>query len=246
MLPGAEAERREGAYTRRCVLAMVEAGADIVELGLPFSDPLADGPVIQQAVQRALEGGFRLKQAFELVAVLRRDIQTPLLFMTYFNPVMQYGLDRFVQDAAAAGLDGLIVPDLPVEESGPLASVCAAAGLHLIPLVAPTTTDSRLRRIVSQAGGFIYCVSLTGVTGEREKLSSRLSEMVGRLRPLTNVPLAAGFGISTPEQAREAAQVADGVIVGSALVKLIGQGGTPDEIAARVAAYCRRLKEAIG
>lgn len=231
--------------TRRCVLAMAASGADVVELGIPFSDPLADGPVIQQAVQRALSGGFRLRQAFELVAALRQDTQLPLVFMTYFNPVMQYGAERFAGDAAQAGVDGLIIPDMPVEESEPMLAFCNRVGLHLIPLVAPTTTDERLRRIAASAGGFIYCVSLTGVTGEREKLSERLFGLIERLRPLTSLPLAAGFGISTPEQARDAARVADGVIVGSALVRLIGQGGTPREAAGRVAHLTRRLREAI-
>lgn len=231
--------------TRRCVLAMADSGADVIELGIPFSDPLADGPVIQQAVQRALAGGFKMRQAFDLAAAVRRETQVPLVFMTYFNPVLQYGLERFSGNAAESGVDGLIIPDMPVEESGPMVGACQKAGLHLIPLVAPTTTDRRLRRIAAAAAGFIYCVSLTGVTGERERLSERLFGLIERLRPLTSLPLAAGFGISTPEQARDAAKMADGVIVGSAFVRLIGRAGNAEEAAESVGALTRLLRAAI-
>lgn len=231
--------------TRQAVLAMAAAGADLVELGLPFSDPMADGPVIQKATERALAGGFKLAAAFDLVRRLRADTGVPLAFMTYYNPVLQYGLDAFARDAVAAGVDGLLVPDLPFEESEPLALACQRHGLRLIPFLAPTSTDERIVRVGAADPSFIYCVSLTGVTGARERLSDRLAEMVGRIRPRTGAPLAAGFGISGPEQARAAARLADAVIVGSAIVRLFEQGGPPEEVAGRVGAFTRELKQAL-
>lgn len=239
--------------TRRAVLAMAAAGADLVEIGLPYSDPVADGPVIQRASERSLRGGFRLAHGMELVRRLRRDLAAagagdpdlPLLFMTYYNPVLQYGLDRFAADAAAAGADGLLVPDLPLEESGPLEAACRAHGLRLIPFLAPTSTDDRIARVAASDPAFIYCVSLMGVTGARERLSDRLAGMVARIRPRTGAPLAAGFGISGPEQARAAAQSADAVIVGSAVVRLVEEGGTPEEVAARVGRFVAGVKAAL-
>lgn len=239
--------------TRRAVLAMAAAGADLVEIGLPYSDPVADGPVIQRASERSLRGGFRLAHGMELVRRLRRDLAAagaggpdlPLLFMTYYNPVLQYGLDRFAADAAGAGADGLLVPDLPLEESGPLEAVCRAHGLRLIPFLAPTSTDDRIARVAASDPAFIYCVSLMGVTGARERLSDRLAGMVARIRPRTAAPLAAGFGISGPEQARAAARSADAVIVGSAVVRLVEEGGTPEEVAARVGRFVAGVKAAL-
>ncbi len=256
------------ATTRAVVEAALAAGADLVELGLPFSDPIADGPVIQAASQRALAGGFRLEQALALVRELRaaggaaasppggsqaggvplagsQAGGTPLLFMTYYNPVLQHGLEAFARDAAAAGADGLLVPDLSLEESGPLAGACRAAGLHLIQFLAPTSTEERVRRVAEAASGFVYLVSLTGVTGARERLSERLGELVARARRHVRVPLCVGFGISTPEQAAAAAGVADGVIVGSAVVRLVAEGGGPEAAAARVGGFLRSLREAM-
>ncbi len=258
------------ATTRAVVLAAAAAGADLVELGLPFSDPIADGPVIQAASQRSLAGGFRIAQAFDLARELRRALAgapgapaagggvpgagregesagegIPLLFMTYYNPVLQHGLDPFARDAAAAGVDGLLVPDLSLEESGPLAAACRAAGLHLIQFLAPTSTDERVRRVAEAASGFVYLVSLTGVTGARERLSERLGDLVARARRHVRVPLCVGFGISTPEQAAAAARVADGVIVGSAVVRLVAEGEGPEAAAARVGGFLRSLREAM-
>ncbi len=255
--------------TRRAVLAMAAAGADLIELGLPYSDPVADGPVIQRASERSLRGGFRLAHGFELVRQLRRDLAgagsaaaapvekgaparpgaadpgLPILFMTYYNPVLQYGLDRFAADAAAAGADGLLVPDLPIEESDELDAACRRSGLRLIPFLAPTSTDARIARVAAVEPAFIYCVSLTGVTGARERLSDRLAEMVARIRPHTGAPLAAGFGISGPEQARAAARLADAVIVGSAVVRLVEEGGAAEEVAARVGRFVAEVKAAL-
>lgn len=242
--------------TRLAVLAMAEAGADLVELGLPYSDPVADGPVIQRASERSLRGGFRLAQGFALVRRLREDLAArrasggaeadlPILFMTYYNPVLQYGLERFAADAAEAGADGLLVPDLPVEESADLDAACRRSGLRLIPFLAPTSTDDRIARVAAMEPPFIYCVSLTGVTGARERLSDRLAGMVARIRPRTSAALAAGFGISGPEQARAAARLADAVIVGSALVRLVEEGGTAEEIAARVGRFVAEIKAAL-
>lgn len=231
--------------TRQAVLAMAAAGADLVELGLPFSDPMADGPVIQKATERALAGGFRLAQAFDLVRRLRADTRVPLVYMTYYNLVLQHGLEAFARDAAAAGADGLLVPDLPLEESGPLAAACRAHGLHLVPFLAPTSTDERIAQTARQGSGFIYCVSLTGVTGARDRVSNRLEEMVARIRRHCDLPLAAGFGIGGPAQAREAARLADAVIVGSAIVRLFEEGGPPEAVAARVGAFTRELKQAL-
>lgn len=233
------------ATTREAVLGLVRGGADMVELGIPFSDPVADGPIIQRATERALAGGFHLQQAFDLARDLRRETDVPLLFMTYYNPVLRQGLDRFAALTAEAGVNGLLVPDLSMEESGPLQTACQAQGLHLIPFLAPTSTEARIAATARVARGFIYCVSLTGVTGARQALSTRLAEMVARIRPHTDVPLAAGFGIGGPQQAREAAALSDAVIVGSAIVERVAQGGGPAAVAERLANFAAELKAAL-
>lgn len=230
------------ATTREVALAIARNGADLIELGLPFSDPLADGPVIQQASQRALAGGFRVGQAFDLARSLRRGTTIPLTFMSYYNLLLQYGLAAFARDAAAAGIDGLLVPDLPLEESGELRAACSGHGLHLITFLAPTSTPGRIAMAAAEARGFIYCVSLTGVTGVRERLPERLATMLAGIRRVTDVPLAVGFGISGPAQAREVAQWADAVIVGSAIVDRIAQGGTPATVANRAGGYVAELR----
>lgn len=233
--------------TRRAVLAMAAAGADAVELGLPFSDPVADGPVIQRAAARSLAGGFRVAQAFALVRELRRDpaVRLPLLFMTYYNPVLRHGLEEFAAEAAAAGADGLLVPDLPWEESGDLEAACRRHGLVLVPFLAPTSTEERIARVAAADPAFIYCVSLTGVTGVRERLSDRLADLVARVRRHTDAPLAVGFGIAGPEQARAAAALADGVIVGSAVVRLVEEGGGPEAVAERVGRFVAAVRAAL-
>lgn len=201
--------------------AVIDGGADIVEIGIPYSDPLADGPVIQASALRSLQAGFALPRAFELAAHLRKQTDAALILFTYVNPVIQYGIERFYADAKAAGVDGTIIPDLPSEESGAFLSIADAVGVDLVPLLAPTSGPSRTAVICSQARGFVYCVSSLGVTGERAKMSERLRDMVAGVRQHTALPVAVGFGVSGPEQARNIASFADGVIVGSAYVRRI-------------------------
>jgi len=202
------------------VEALAAAGADLFELGIPFSDPLADGPVIQKATQHALDHGVTVASCLAAVRELRgRGVRAGFNLMGYFNPILAYGLERFCADAAAAGVDGVIVPDLPPEENGELAAACSDHGLALIRFLAPTSTAARVQMVTQQAEGFLYLVSLTGVTGARDALPADLAAFVARVRALTSVPLAVGFGISTPEQAHSVAQVADGVIVGTGIVK---------------------------
>lgn len=226
------------------VEAVARAGADIVELGIPFSDPLADGPVIQAAGQRALRSGTTVAGVLSLAARIREKIPVPLVFMTYYNPILRYGPERFVADAARAGADGLIVPDLPVEEAGSLRDLADTAGLALVPLVAPTTPDERLGTIAACARGFIYCVSLTGVTGVRDQLPPEVAEFTARVRRHARLPIALGFGISKPEHVAAVAPLVDAVVVGSALVRMVGENsGAPELLADRLAAFVRALKE---
>ena len=206
-----------------CGLAAVEAGADLLELGIPFSDPLADGPVIHSAATAALEKGVHVHDVLGVAREL--GAQVPVVLMVYANPILARGAERFAAEAAEAGAAGLIVPDLPHDEAGAVRDACDAAGLALVPLVAPTTTDERLAEIGRDARGFIYTVSLAGTTGERDEVAPELAGTVERVRAATDVPVAVGFGISTAEQARSVAAVADGVIVGSRIVRAAGEGG---------------------
>jgi tryptophan synthase alpha chain len=225
-----------------CVQAAVEAGADIVELGVPFSDPLADGPVIQRSTQIALENGMTVKKCLEMTEQLRqRGLRVPFMLMGYYNPIHAYGVDRFARDAASAGADGFIVPDLPVEESRELEAACQAHGLALAPMLAPTSTPGRIENAASRGAGFIYLVSVTGVTGEREGLPEGLREFVDRVKQKTRTPVAVGFGISTPAQAAAVGAIADGIIVGSAIVRAAGEA-RPTE---RVQAVVKAMKEAL-
>ncbi|MCJ7702456.1 MAG: tryptophan synthase subunit alpha [Anaerolineales bacterium] len=210
------------------IAACVDAGADLMELGMPFSDPLADGPTIQHSTQVALENGITVKRCLEAVRELRaRGVTIPLILMGYINPVLAYGLDRFVTDAAKVGASGFIIPDLPPEEAGDMQTLCQVNGLDLIFLLPPNSSNERVRFVTGQCGGFVYLVSVLGITGERDALPVGLSEFVQRVRSQTNKPLAVGFGISTPEQAANVGQIADGVIVGSALIKVAGQASDP-------------------
>jgi tryptophan synthase alpha chain len=216
------------------IVAMADAGADAFEIGLSFSDPLADGPVIQRATQIALERGITVAKSLVLIAELRaRGVAQPFLLMGYFNPMLAYGLERFVNDAAAAGVDGLIVPDLPPEEADDLDRLCADRGLGLIYFLAPTSTADRLKLVAEKARGFIYLVSLTGVTGARSKLADNLGAFVDRVRHATSTPIAIGFGVSTPEQAADISRFADGVIVGSRLVQIVDRAENKSEAAAQ-------------
>lgn len=230
--------------TVRLAETMAQTGADFIELGIPFSDPVADGPAIQKASYRALSKGVRVSGIIEAAAQIRSRIQTPLIFMTYYNPVLQYGLERFGQDAARAGVDGLIVPDLPCEEAGPLLRAADAAGLALIPLVAPTTPEKRLKRIAASARGFVYCVSVTGVTGVRESIDTDLARFTGRVREQIRLPRAIGFGIAGPRQAALVAPFCEAVVVGSAIVNLVAEGGAA--AFAGVARLTSEIKAALG
>lgn len=210
------------------VTAIAESGADLIELGVPFSDPLADGPTIQYSTQVALEHGTTPSVCLELVRQIRaRGVDQPLLLMGYFNPMLAYGLLRFIEQAAAARVDGLIVPDLPPEESAEVKAACAAAGLALVFLAAPNSSADRLAVVAQNSSGFLYLVSLTGVTGARAHLPADLAEFIQRARRATDLPLAVGFGISNPEQAAVVGAQADGVIVGSALIRAVERSPQP-------------------
>lgn len=223
--------------------ALAKNGADLIEVGLSFSDPLADGPVIQQATQVALEKGITVKKSLEAVKELRkRGVTIPLILMGYYNPMLAYGLEKFIRDAKAAGADGFIIPDLPLEEAEEFTSVVGAdrdPPLPLIQMLAPTSPDERMEAIARNAKGFIYLVSVTGVTGERREISNDLGELINRVRSHTSAPVCVGFGIGTPEQAKQVSQLADGVIVGSACVKMIGSSQKPVETAKQFAAEFR-------
>lgn len=230
--------------TERLICAMAESGADLIELGIPFSDPTAEGPVIQEANERALAQGCTTDDVFALVKKLRTQdgITIPLVFMTYANVVYHYGAERFLRNAAESGIQGLILPDVPFEEKAEFDGVCAAAGLDLISMIAPTSND-RIQTIASEATGFLYCVSSLGVTGVRKEITTDIGAMVRLVKEVSHIPCAIGFGISTPEQARKMASSADGVIVGSAIVRLVGQYGR--ESVPYVSDYVRSMKAAL-
>jgi tryptophan synthase alpha chain len=205
---------------------LASAGCDVIELGIPFSDPLADGATIQQASYRALLKGTTPRACLETAAQIRRKINIPLVFMTYYNPVFRFGLDDFVKSCTKAGINGLIVPDLPPEEGSELEPITLEHGLDLIYLLAPTSTDDRVAAVAARSRGFVYLVSLTGVTGARQSLPPDLEGFVARVRRQTSQPLCVGFGVSTPEQAGRVGAIADGVIVGSRLIQLIEEDST--------------------
>lgn len=205
---------------------LAKNGCDIIELGIPFSDPLADGATIQKASHRALQQGTTPEICLEIAAAIRKKIATPLVFMTYYNPILNYGLEAFCQDCVKAGINGLIVPDLPPEEGLDLEALTHENSLDLIYLLAPTSTDERIVTVAARSGGFIYLVSLTGVTGARSTLSPKLEVFVKRVRSKTSLPLCVGFGISSVEQAKKAASLTDGVIIGSKLIDLIDRDKT--------------------
>ena len=226
--------------------ALAKNGADLIEVGLSFSDPLADGPVIQKATQIALGKGITVRKSLEAVKELRqRGVDIPLVMMGYYNPMLAYGLEKFICDAVDAGVDGFIIPDLPPEEADEFTfalggAACEDEALPLIQMLAPTSPNERMEMIARNAKGFIYLVSVTGVTGERKSISEGLGELIARVREHTSVPICVGFGISTPEQARQVGALADGVIVGSACVKTIGGSESPVDAAKRFAAEFQR------
>jgi len=229
--------------TERLVPALIAGGADIIELGVPFSDPIADGPTVQKTSQKALENGVTPLMALETVRRLRTEqgVDAPLIFMGYYNPILAYGLEAYTADCAAAGVDGLIVPDLPPEESDPLLEACTRNGIHLIYFLAPTSTAERFEAVLARANGFIYVIARTGVTGARAQLAAGLAEYVARVRRHTHLPLAIGFGISTRAQAAEAESMVDGVIVGAALLDALGRASS-EELPAEARRFMQMLR----
>lgn len=228
--------------TEEVVYAMVEAGADLIELGIPFSDPTAEGPVIQGANIRALAGGVTTDKVFDLVRKLRKKVTIPMVFMTYANVVFSYGSERFISTCKEIGIDGLILPDIPYEEKDEFDGICKQYDVDLISLIA-TTSHERISMIANDASGFVYCVSSLGVTGTRTKITTDIGAMVDLVKKTKNIPCAVGFGISTPEQAKQMAEKSDGVIVGSAIVKLCAQYGK--DCVPYVRDYVKSMKDAI-
>lgn len=228
--------------TAACVREAVRNGADLIELGIPFSDPTAEGPVIQSANLRALTGGITTDKVFELVEDLRRDIEVPMVFMTYANVVFSYGKERFLEKCKNTGIDGIILPDLPYEEKEEFLPYCRANGVDLISLVAPTS-DERIAMIAREAEGFLYIVSSLGVTGTRSRITTDLKSIVDVVRENTDIPCAIGFGISAPQQAEEMASLSDGAIVGSAIIKIIEKYGK--EAPSHVGEYVKAMKDAV-
>lgn len=229
--------------TEKIVRALSGIDVDLIELGMPFSDPMADGPVIQRAAERSLRQGLTLKRLLESVKEQRLYLNTPIVIMTYYNLFFHYGLEAFARDAAAAGVDGVIVPDLPVEEAAEFQKALDSQGLALIYLIAPTSTDERIRKIAHHARGFIYYVSRTGVTGVRADISCDLETNLKQIRSMVQLPIAVGFGVSTPEQASSISRHADGVVMGSAIVKLIEETDQLHERA--VAKFLKPIADAL-
>lgn len=228
--------------TKKLIPAMAQAGADLIEIGIPFSDPIAEGVVIQEADVRALGAGTTTDDLFALVVEVRKETQVPLVFMTYMNPVYTYGTERFMRRCAECGIDGVIIPDVPFEENDEVKGACEAAGIDLISMIAPTSKE-RIHMIAGQAQGFLYCVSSLGVTGVRSRITTDIHAMVAQVKQVSDIPCAIGFGISTPKQAYEMASKADGAIVGSAIVKLVAQYGKA--CIQPVCDYIKEMKEAV-
>jgi tryptophan synthase alpha chain len=234
------------ATTKTLILEMEKAGCDIIELGAPFSDPLADGPTIQKAAIRSLKNRTSIADVLGLIADVRKTSRIPLILMTYYNLIFKYGEERFVRDAAAAGLDGIILPDLPPEEAGTLIPLAKKAGLDTIFLLAPTSTDDRIKLVSKVSQGFVYYVSLTGVTGARTDIQHSVKDSLQRIKAITDKPVAVGFGISSPDQAAQVALWgADGVIVGSALVKVIEEQSGNPELVNKAVAFVKALKQGV-
>lgn len=228
--------------TEQLLYAMEEAGADLIEIGIPFSDPTAEGPVIQEANERALQAGCTTDRLFDMLKRTREKVTVPMVFLTYVNPIFIYGKERFMKKCTECGIDGIIVPDMPYEEREELAPACEKYGVDIIPLIAPTSND-RIAMIAKKAKGYIYCVSSLGVTGVRREIRTDIKSMVEQVRKVTDVPCAVGFGIAEPKQAYEMAKVSDGAIVGSAIVKIIAKYG--EDCVPYVAEYVKKMKEAV-
>ena len=228
--------------TEGILRALERGGADVIEVGVPFSDPLADGPVIQRATERALAAGTSLGGVLDMLARLRAELRAPIVLFSYVNPILRLGAERFADRAQDAGVDGVLVLDLPIEEAGEFRSLMASRGIDTILLLSPTTTDDRLRRAASLGSGFLYAISRLGVTGARDSIAEGAEEMVRRIRACSSLPVALGFGISKPEQVREVGKWADAAVVGSALVSVIAENGASNDLDARVEEYVRWLK----
>ncbi len=225
--------------------AIANAGADVLEVGVPFSDPLADGPVIQRATERALANGMTLRGTLDLVRRLRSGVDAPVVLFTYANPVLRLGVEKFAREAADAGVDGVLILDYPVEEAGPLREAMVDAGLDPIFLVSPTTTEERIRQSAAAGRGFLYLISRLGVTGVRDRLPADVSMLTTRVRACTTMPLALGFGIATPEHVAEACRAADAAVVGSALVKFVAEHADRPDLCDRAGEYVQWLKSAL-
>ncbi|WP_413853783.1 tryptophan synthase subunit alpha [Candidatus Ruminimicrobium bovinum] len=228
--------------TEDFIYKMVSAGADLIEIGIPFSDPVAEGPVIQEASQKALEAGTNLDNIFELVKNVRKNISIPLVFMTYINPVFKYGYDNFFNRCSSIGIDGIIIPDLPFEEKNEISQFAKKYDIKIISLIAPTSED-RIKQIAKDAEGFLYIVSSMGVTGIRNEIKTDLKSILSSVKKTTSIPAAIGFGIHSPEQAKEMSKIADGVIVGSAIIKIIKEYGTNAD--KHIYNYVKRMKESM-
>ncbi|HUU49792.1 MAG TPA: tryptophan synthase subunit alpha [Nitrospinota bacterium] len=231
--------------TKSLVLEMEKNGADIIELGVPFTDPLADGPTIQKASLRALKNNTSLKDVIGLIRDIRKDSQIPLVIMSSYNPILRYGEEKFIKDACVSGLDGAIIPDLPPEEGENLIRESESVGLNLIFLIAPTTPHKRAKLIAEKSRGFIYYISLLGITGERKGLSREIKKGISKIRNLTDKPVAVGFGISSPEQIEALSSIADGVIIGSAIVKVIEKNLKNQRLISSVGKFVNLLKKSI-
>lgn len=228
--------------TKQIIIEMEKRGADIIELGIPFSDPIAEGPVIQEANERALAAGCTIDKLFDMVKSARETVKVPLVYLTYINPIHTYGKEKFMKRCVECGIDGLIIPDLPFEEKGEIKDVCAEYGIEMVSLIAPTSKE-RITMIAKEAQGYIYCVSSLGVTGVRSEITSDIGGMVELCRAATDVPVAVGFGISTPEQAKNMASLSDGAIVGSAIVKMVAQYGK--DVVPYIGDYVESMKKAV-
>ncbi len=233
------------ATTAKLIPALAQAGADVIELGVPFSDPMADGPTIQAASERALENGVNQEKILAMVKTVRQETEVPIVLMGYYNPLFRYGVERFTKDAAAAGVDGLLIVDLPPEEAGEIESAMAANGLDLITLLAPTTPPERMQRLAAAAKGYLYYVSMTGVTGAQKIAPEDIRAAVSSLKDMAAVPVGVGFGITTAEDAAQVGEFADGVVVGSALVKLIHENAGSPDLLDKVTGFITQLKSGL-
>ena len=227
--------------TRQLIVELARAGATVIELGIPFTDPMADGPVIQRASERALRHRFGISEVLQIVSGARKEIDVPIILFSYFNPLLQFGIEKLARKAKGAGVDGILVTDLVPEEASEFASILRANDLDMIFLVAPTSTDRRLQMVAERASGFIYAVSRAGITGARDEMSAEAEKLVRRMRTFSDLPIAVGFGISTPEHVKDVWRYADAAVVGSAIVREIEQAGASTDVVSRVSRFTRQL-----